>query len=136
MNEYSIEHPFKSRRKANDMEEKKHTHDHCMHAAANNVSEEMLCDLADLFKIFGDTTRLRILFALLDDEMCVMHISERLGMTSSAISHQLRVLKDNNLVACRREGKTMFYYLADDHVHTIVAQGYDHLREKHAEESK
>lgn len=115
------------------METAPHTHDHCMHAAKNNASEEMLCDLADLFKIFGDTTRLRILFALLDDEMCVMHISERLGMTSSAISHQLKVLKDNNLVACRREGKTMFYYLADDHVHTIVAQGYDHLREKHAE---
>ena len=59
------------------METAQHTHDHCMHAAKNNVSEEMLCDLADLFKIFGDTTRLRILFALLDDEMCVMHISER-----------------------------------------------------------
>ena len=75
-----------------------------------------------------------ILFALLDTEMCVMHISERLGMTSSAISHQLKVLKDNNLVACRREGKTIFYYLADDHVHTIVAQGYEHLKEKEGTE--
>lgn len=107
-----------------------HEHDRCLHSEASPASEEMLCDLADLFKIFGDTTRLRILFALLDTEMCVMHISERLGMTSSAISHQLKVLKDNNLVACRREGKTIFYYLADDHVHTIVAQGYEHLKEK------
>ena len=111
-----------------------HEHDRCLHAEASPASEEMLCDLADLFKIFGDTTRLRILFALLDTEMCVMHISERLGMTSSAISHQLKVLKDNNLVACRREGKTIFYYLADDHVHTIVAQGYEHLKEKEGTE--
>ena len=84
-----------------------HEHDRCLYPEASPASEEMLCDLADLFKIFGDTTRLRILFALLDTEMCVMHISERLGMTSSAISHQLKVLKDNNLVACRREGKTI-----------------------------
>lgn len=106
-------------------------HEHCRHATATPESEEMLCDLADLFKIFGDTTRLRILFCLLDDEMCVMHISERLGMTSSAISHQLKVLRVNNLVAPRREGKTIYYRLADDHVHTIVAQGYEHLREEH-----
>ncbi len=106
-------------------------HEHCRHATAVRESEEMLCDLADLFKIFGDTTRLRILFCLLDDEMCVMHISERLGMTSSAISHQLKVLRVNNLVAPRREGKTIYYRLADDHVHTIVAQGYEHLREEH-----
>ncbi len=109
-------------------------HTHCTHAAAHPESEEMLCDLADLFKIFGDTTRLRILFCLLDDEMCVMHISERLGMTSSAISHQLKVLRVNNLVAPRREGKTIYYRLADDHVHTIVAQGYEHLREEQAGE--
>ena len=111
-----------------------HEHDRCLYPEASPASEEMLCDLADLFNIFGDTTRLRILFALLDTEMCVMHISERLGMTSSAISHQLKVLKDNNLVACRREGKTIFYYLADDHVHTIVAQGYEHLKEKEGTE--
>ena len=111
-----------------------HEHYRCLYPEASPASEEMLCDLADLFKIFGDTTRLRILFALLDTEMCVMHISERLGMTSSAISHQLKVLKDNNLVACRREGKTIFYYLADDHVHTIVAQGYEHLKEKEGTE--
>ena len=110
---------------------------HLPHAEIDTLEipdEEILYDLADLFKIFGDTTRLRILFALLDTEMCVMHISERLGMTSSAISHQLKVLKDNNLVACRREGKTIFYYLADDHVHTIVAQGYEHLKEKEGTE--
>ena len=111
------------------METAPHTHDHCMHAAKNNVSEEMLCDLADLFKIFGDTTRLRILFALLDDEMCVMHISERLGMTSSAISHQLRILKQNKLVKSRREGKSIFYSLADGHVKTIISQGMEHIQE-------
>ena len=97
-------------------------------------SAEMICDLADLFKIFGDTTRMRILYALLESEMCVCAIAEYLGMTQSAISHQLKVLKDNNLVACRREGKTIFYYLADDHVHTIVAQGYEHLKEKEGTE--
>lgn len=113
-----------------------HEHDSCLLPSAKSASEETLCDLADLFKIFGDSTRLRILFALFDTEMCVMHISQRLGMTSSAISHQLKVLKDNNLVACRREGKTIFYYLADDHVHTIVAQGYEHLKEKETSENE
>ena len=93
-------------------------------------TDELLCDLADLFKIFGDTTRVKILFALLETEMCVCAIAELLGMTQSAISHQLRVLKDANLVGNRREGKTIIYFLADDHVRTIVAQGWEHLTEK------
>ncbi|MGI6184565.1 MAG: ArsR/SmtB family transcription factor [Candidatus Fimadaptatus sp.] len=93
-------------------------------------SAEMICDLADLFKIFGDTTRMRILYALLESEMCVCAIAEYLGMTQSAISHQLKVLRDNNLVGSRREGKTIYYFLADDHVRLIVGQGYAHLTEE------
>ena len=99
--------------------------------------EEHLCDLADLFKIFGDTTRMRILYSLFESELCVCAISELLGMTQSAISHQLRVLKDNHLVANRREGKTVYYFLADNHVRKIIEQGYEHLTEgeKHHEKS-
>ena len=93
-------------------------------------TDELICELADLFKIFGDTTRAKILFALFESEMCVCAIAELLGMTQPAISHQLRVLKDANLVGNRREGKTIYYYLADDHVRTIVAQGFEHLIEE------
>ena len=92
--------------------------------------DEMICDLADLFKIFGDTTRMRILYALWESEMCVCALAEYLGMTQSAISHQLKVLRQNRLVGSRREGKTIIYFLADDHVRTIVAQGWEHLTEK------
>ena len=99
-------------------------------APPKEAPDEMVCDLADLFKIFGDTTRMRILYALLYEELNVGAISEKLGMTSSAISHQLRVLKKNNLVKTRRDGKTIHYSLSDDHVKTIVAQGYNHLTEK------
>lgn len=91
---------------------------------------DMLCDLADLFKVFGDTTRMRILYALSESEMCVCAIAEYLAMTQSAVSHQLKVLKDNHLVRARREGKTIYYALADDHVRTIIGQGYDHLTEE------
>ena len=91
---------------------------------------DMLCDLADLFKVFGDTTRMRILYALSESEMCVCAIAEYLAMTQSAVSHQLKVLKDNHLVHARREGKTIYYSLADDHVRTIIGQGYDHLTEE------
>ncbi len=92
--------------------------------------DEMICDLADLFKIFGDTTRMRILYALWESEMCVCALAEYLGMTQSAISHQLKVLKQNHLVGSRRAGKTVYYSLADEHVRTIVAQGWEHLTEK------
>ena len=94
--------------------------------------DELLTNLSELFKVFGDATRIKILFALLDSELCVCAIAELLGMTQSAISHQLKVLKDANLVGNRREGKTVFYYLSDDHVRTIVAQGFEHLTERHA----
>lgn len=91
--------------------------------------EEILYDLAELFKIFGDSTRIKILYVLLESEMCVCHIAQLLGMTQSAISHQLRALKQSKLVKYRREGKTVFYSLADDHVHTILAQGIEHVAE-------
>lgn len=91
--------------------------------------DELLCDLSDLFKIFGDTTRIKILFSLFESEMCVCAITELLGMTQPAISHQLKILKEAHLVGNRREGRTIFYFLADDHVKTIIAQGFDHLME-------
>ena len=91
--------------------------------------EEKLYDLAELFKIFGDTTRIRILYVLFEAEMCVCDIAEVLGMTQSAISHQLRILKQAKLVRNRREGKTVYYALADDHVRTIIYQGMEHIEE-------
>ena len=91
--------------------------------------EEMLCDLAELFRIFGDSTRIKILYVLFEAEMCVCDIAELLHMTQSAISHQLRVLKQSKLVKFRREGKTIFYSLADDHVRTIIGMGMEHLCE-------
>ena len=91
--------------------------------------EEKLYDLAELFKIFGDSTRIRILYVLFEAEMCVCDIAEVLGMTQSAISHQLRLLKQAKLVRNRREGKTVYYALADDHVRTIIFQGMEHIEE-------
>ncbi len=91
--------------------------------------EEKLYDLAELFKIFGDSTRIRILYVLFESEVCVCDIAEVLGMTQSAISHQLRLLKQAKLVRSRREGKTVYYALADDHVRTILGQGMDHINE-------
>ena len=91
--------------------------------------EEKLYDLAELFKMFGDSTRIRILYALFEAEMCVCDIAELLGMTQSAISHQLRLLKQAKLVKNRREGKTVFYALADEHVRTIIYQGMEHIEE-------
>ncbi len=108
-------------------------HDHKMlldKVASMSPGDEMICDLADLFKIFGDTTRMRMLYALWESEMCVCALAEYLGMNQSAISHQLKVLKENNLVGSRREGKTIYYFLSDNHVRTIIAQGWDHLTEE------
>ena len=92
-------------------------------------SETELYDLAELFKVFGDSTRIRILFVLFEAEVCVCDLSEALGMTQAAISHQLRILKQNKLVKNRREGKSIFYSLADEHVRTIIAQGCEHIEE-------
>ena len=91
--------------------------------------EEEIYDVAELFKVLGDQTRVKILFTLIKDEMCVCDIAQLLGMTQSAISHQLRVLKANKLVKFRRDGKTVFYSLADNHVRTIIDMGMEHLCE-------
>ena len=92
--------------------------------------ETELYDLAELFKIFGDSTRIRILFVLFEAEVCVCDLASVLNMTQSAISHQLKVLKSNNLISNRRQGKTIYYFLADEHVRTIVSMGYEHLTEE------
>lgn len=96
----------------------------------DDVDENMLCELAELFKIFGDSTRCRILYALLGKEMSVTEISGSLGMTQPAISQQLRVLKSNGLVKFRRDGKSLIYSLADEHVKLILSIGLEHLGDR------
>ena len=91
--------------------------------------ETELYDLAELFKVFGDSTRIRILYVLFEAEVCVCDLAAALNMTQSAISHQLKILKQNRLIKSRREGKSIFYSLADDHVRTIIAQGQEHIEE-------
>ena len=91
--------------------------------------ETELDSLAELFKVFGDPTRIRILFVLFETEVCVCDLGRALNMTQSAVSHQLRILKQSRLVKNRREGKSMFYSLADDHVRTMIAQGREHILE-------
>lgn len=91
--------------------------------------EDTLYNLSELFKIFGDSTRIKILYVLFESEMCVCDIAQLLQMTQSAISHQLRALKQSKLVSSRREGKTVFYALADSHVRTILDQGMEHVSE-------
>lgn len=91
--------------------------------------EDELCDLAEIFKVFGDSTRIKILYVLFEAEMCVCDIAQLLNMNQSAISHQLRILKQNRLVKSRREGKAVFYSLADGHVRTIINQGLEHIQE-------
>ncbi len=93
------------------------------------ISEVMLYNLADLFKTFGDTTRIRILYALMDKDMCVQDLAGAIGATQSAVSHQLRILKQADLVRFHKEGKNAVYSLADGHVHSIIKQGTDHLTE-------
>lgn len=91
--------------------------------------EEVLMDLADLFKVFGDYSRVRILYELLNSEMCVQELAEKLDMTQSAVSHQLKNLKQNKLVKARRDGKSIYYSLADKHVSTILDMGKEHIEE-------
>ncbi len=91
--------------------------------------DEYLYELADLFKVFGDTTRIKILYALFESELCVGDIAQILGLSQSAVSHQLRVLKDSKLIKFRREGKVIFYSLDDDHVRTIMSMGMEHVEE-------
>ncbi len=91
--------------------------------------DEMLYDLAELFKVFGDSTRIKILYALFESELCVNDIATLLGITQTAASHQLRVLKVNKLVKSRKEGKMIFYSLSDEHVTKIISQGMEHIEE-------
>ena len=91
--------------------------------------EELLYDLADLFKVFSDTTRIKILYSLMGRELCVADIAEATSSTQSAVSHQLRILKQSHLVKPRREGRSVMYSLADDHVYTMLAQGMSHICE-------
>lgn len=91
--------------------------------------EEKLLDLSELFKVFGDSSRIRILFVLFEAEVCVCDLAEALRMTQSAVSHQLGILKRSKLVKSRRDGKSVFYSLADDHVRTIISQGMEHISE-------
>ena len=116
----------------NDVErcEYMHVHEDIVAQVKQSMpDEEVLYDLAELFKIFGDSTRIKILYVLSESEMCVCDIAQLLGMTQSAISHQLRALKQSKLVKYRREGKTIFYSLADGHVRTILDQGMEHVAE-------
>ena len=107
-----------------------HAHDEIVEKVRRELpGEDTLYDLTELFRIFGDSTRIRILYVLFEAEMCVCDIAVLLGMTQSAISHQLRALKNARLVTSRREGKTVFYYLSDDHVKTIIDQGLEHILE-------
>lgn len=96
---------------------------------AEQPAEEHLYDLAELFKVFGDTTRIRILYALFESELCVWDIAQILNLSQSAVSHQLKLLKDAKLVRFRREGKMIVYSLDDDHVRTVLSMGMEHVEE-------
>ena len=95
----------------------------------HHPSEVELARLTEFFKVFGDTTRMRILFTLSQSEMCVQDLSQTLSMNQSAISHQLRILKQSRIVKNRREGKSVYYSLDDEHVHAIISQGMEHVME-------
>lgn len=100
------------------------------------LSEEMNYDLADFFKIFGDSTRIKILYALYQSEMCVNDLVKELGMTQSAISHQLRVLRQNDIVKFKRDGQSAIYSLDDDHVEALLAKGIEHIKHKNGYEEE
>ena len=107
-----------------------HLHEDVVRRVEAEMPEEgALFDLAELFKVFGDSTRIRILYVLFEAELCVCDIAQTLNMTQSAISHQLKILKQSRLVKNRKEGKQVFYSLADDHVRTIIFQGREHIDE-------
>ena len=117
------------------LEDVEHCEDYCLHedrikkANEKMPDEDELYDIAELFKVFGDSTRIKILFVLLKNSMAVNTIAEALNMTQSAVSHQLRILKTNGLVKYERNGKSLIYSLADDHVTSILNQGLDHIGE-------
>lgn len=138
LNDYSNEHLINICRGGIDMAENEispsceymHIHSDLVDKVNENMpDDDILCDLAELYRVFGDSTRIRILYALFESEMCVCDIAQVLGMSISAISHQLRVLKQARLVKYRRDGKTVFYSLSDDHVRSIIDQGIGHVEE-------
>ncbi len=104
--------------------------DVCQKVTSFLPPEEEISDLADLFKVFGDSTRLKILFALQEQEVCVSDLAQSLNMTQSAISHQLKALKQTKLIKSRRDGKSIYYSLADEHVYSIIATGREHIEEE------
>lgn len=105
-------------------------HDDVVKAVREKMpDEDELYDLAEIFKVFGDSTRIKILYVLFEAEMCVCDIAQLLNMTQSAISHQLKILKQSRLVKSRRDGKAVFYSLADGHVRSIINQGLEHIEE-------
>jgi ArsR family transcriptional regulator len=107
-----------------------HIHDEVVNQVKNSMpEEERLYELADFFKVFADSTRIKILYALLQSEMCVCDLAQLLNAGQSTISHQLRMLKQMKLVKYRREGKTIFYSLSDDHIQMILNQGFNHISE-------
>lgn len=113
------------------MEGNSHNHNEMLNRVKSGLpDDELLTDLGDLFKVFGDSTRIKILYSLFEEEMCVCAIADLLNMTQSAVSHQLKTLKDAKLVSNRRDGKTIYYSLADEHVKTIIGMGYEHIIEK------
>ena len=114
--------------------EEKKVHEEAVENSRENMPhDETLYQLADIFKIFGDSTRIKILFALFEGEMCVCDLVSLLGSTQSAVSHQLRILRANRLVKFRREGKSIFYSLDDDHVKSIIGEGFNHIMEGRVE---
>ena len=121
----------------NDPVQHRHANAHAASTGDRNGSvahdgmpdEELLYDLADLFKVFGDTTRIKILYALMERDRCVAEIAELIGATQSAVSHQLRSLRQARLVKFQRDGKNVIYSLSDDHVYTMLAQGMTHICE-------
>lgn len=110
--------------------EVEHHHDNVVKCVSSIMpDEEMLYDLADFYKVFADSTRIKILYALLQSELCVCDLAEVLGASQSAVSHQLRMLKQMKLVKFRREGKAIVYSLSDDHIQNILSQGFEHITE-------
>jgi ArsR family transcriptional regulator len=117
-------------KKDNDICKEIHNHTEIIEDVKLSMpSEEELYDIAELFKVFGDSTRIRILYVLFESEACVCDIANALNMQQSAISHQLRILKQSRLVTSRRDGKSVIYSLADDHVRSIIDQGREHIEE-------
>lgn len=122
--EHSAEH------RANPAAETPALHPDAVETVRSNLpDDEFLYDLAELFKVFGDSTRIKVLFALFESELCVGDIAQVLGLSQSAVSHQLRILKQSKLVKFRREGKTVYYSLDDDHVRSMLSMGAEHVEE-------